>query len=261
MPPTATETFLNSALERDQVRQQGPSLHTFVVSWSGKHANAERIAKAVASSSDFVTVVYSDPDSGFAPAFPGESIRRPDDLFYGDKFHACLTHCRSDVLLLIHADCDCDNWAGIPESCRRGVVQIANLGVWVPFIDHTDWSLDRVEIDRIPDSPFSIVAQTDSIVFGLTRPIIDRLRKASFEGNVYGWGIEFMYNFYTYSIGRICVVDRSVPVRHPRGTAYSIEPAIIQAKEFLKQLTPAERVQSCLLDAIVRLRDRIRENG
>ena len=42
-------------------------------------------------------------------------------------------------------------------------------------------------------------------------------------------------------------------------TEYSTEAAFAEQCEFMKQLTPAERTQSALLDAIVRLHDRIEE--
>ena len=70
-----------------------------------------------------------------------------------------------------------------------------------------------------------------------------------------------MFNYYTYSVGMISVVDRSLLVQHPRSTEYSGEAATAQLEEFLKQLTPAERNQSALLDGIVELRDRIKQAG
>ncbi len=238
-----------------------PSIHTFVISWVGKHDNAERIAKAVASTSDFVTVVFSDPDRNLTPDFSCAVMRRSNDLFFGDKFRACIDSCEADVLLLIHADCDCDRWSAVPEHCRRAVEQNSNIGVWAPLIDFTDWGLDRTEIDKIPNSPFSIVAQTDAVVFGLTGKIVDRMRSANLDGNVYGWGTDHMYNYYAYSIGLISVVDRSIFVRHPHGTQYSYADAGAMQIEFLKQLTPTEREQSRLLEGIVRVRDRINEAG
>jgi hypothetical protein len=244
-----------------KVRNYEMSIHVFVISWDGKHDNAERIIKAVASQSNFVSVVYSDPDSTLSPVFSCPSIRRPNDLFFGDKFQACIDSCNADILLIICADCNCEGWSEVPERCRRAIEQISDIGVWAPLIDFTDWCLDRTEIDRIPNSPFSIVAQTDTIVFGLTRRIANRMREADLQANVYGWGIDSMFNSYTYSVGMISVVDRNVIVTHPSKTEYSFQAATIQQIDFLKQLTYAERTQSCLLDAVVRLRDIVEEAG
>jgi hypothetical protein len=263
MQPLATEaeTIVNSAPERDRAGRSRKSIHTFVISWFGKHDNAAKIAKAVAPASNSVTVVYSDPDRNLSRKFSCPSIRRPNDLFFSDKFQACIDSCEADIILIIHADCHCDHWYKVPEHCKRAVEQIPDIGVWAPLIDFNDWGIQRTEIDKIPNSPFSIVAQTDAIVVGLTRQIVDRMRKVNLTDNMYGWGIDLMYNYYTYSVGKISVVDRSLFVRHPRGTEYSMEAATTELCEFVKQLTPAERIQSALLDAIVRLRDRIKEEG
>jgi hypothetical protein len=260
-PATAAESIGNSTLESAQVGNSEKSIHTFVISWFGQHDNAERIIRAVAPTSNSVSVIYSDPDINLSPKFSCPAIRRPNDLFFGDKFQACVDSCDADIMLLIHADCNCDNWSKIPEHCRRAVEEIPNIGVWAPLIDFNYWSVDRTEIGRIQNSPFSVVAHTDTIVVGLTRQIVDRMRKANFGGNVYGWGIDLMFNYYTYSIGKISVIDRGLFVKHPSSTEYSWDAATSQQVEFLKQLTPAERAQSDLLDAIVRVRVRIMESG
>ena len=253
------ETIVGSAPEPDQTGNSGKSIYTFVISWFGKHDNANRIAKAVVPASNSVTVVYSDPGGNLSRKFFCPSIERPNDSFFSDKFRACIDSCDADIILIIHADCQCDHWHKIPAHCKRTIEENPDIGVWAPMIDFSDWGLERTEIDKIPDSSFSIVAQTDGIVVGLTRQIVDRMRKVNLANNVYGWGIDLMYNYYTYSIGKISVVDRSLFVRHPDRTQYSTEAAFAEQREFMKQLTPAERTQSAQLDAIVGLRDRIGE--
>ena len=68
-----------------------------------------------------------------------------------------------------------------------------------------------------------------------------------------------MFNYYTYSIGKISVVDKGLLVYHPRNTEYSGEAATQQLVQFLQQLTPAELIQSVLLHAIIRLRVRVEQ--
>jgi hypothetical protein len=263
MQASATEAkiIVDSPPEPDQARNSGKSLHTFVISWSGKHDNAERIAKAVVPTSNSVTVIYSDPNRDLSIEFLCPSIKRPNNFFFSDKFQACIDSCDADIILIIHADCHCDHWREIPERCKHTIEQNPDIGVWAPRIDFSDWRLERTEIAKIPDSSFSIVAQTDGIVVGLTRQIVDRMRKVNLTNNVYGWGIDLLFNCYTYSIGKISVVDRSIFVRHPATTEYSTESAFAEQCEFVKQLTPAERTQSALLDEIVHLHDRIKEAG
>jgi hypothetical protein len=259
MAQPATEAGIvgSATPESDEIRKL--SVHSFVISWYGKHGNAEKIIRAITAASDLVTVIYSDPDNNLYPKFSCRAVRRPNNLFFGDKFQACIDAFDSDVMLLIHADCDCDNWSEIPERCRHAAENIPNIGVWAPTIDFNYWSVERTEIDRIPNTSLSVVVHTDAIVVGLTRLIVERMRKADLEGNVYGWGIDPMFNYHTYAIGKISVIDRSLLVRHPSGTQYSWDAATAQQAEFLKQLTPAERAQSDLLDAVVRVRNRIME--
>jgi hypothetical protein len=237
------------------------SIHTFIISWSEKHDNAARIVKAVAPSSDAVTVVYSDSNDDFSPNFSCATIKRPNDLFFGDKFRTCIESCNTDILLAIHADCDCQDWSKVVRYCRRAFEQIPQIGVWVPLINYTYWSLDRTEIKRISNSPFTIVAQTNAIVVGLTRPILNRMKKANYDRNIYGWGIDPMFNYCAYSIGMISVVDASIFVQHPKTREYPSEIAAAEQVEFLKQLTPIERSQSLLLDTILRLRDEVRQKN
>lgn len=260
-PRIVVESIVNSSSELGRVRNTKTSIHVFVISWLGKHDNAERIVKAVTPTSNFVSVIYSDPDNNRSPQFSCPSVRRPNELFFGDKFKTCIDSCDADILLIIHADCDCNNWSEVPEHCIGAIDKYPNIGVWAPFINFTDWSLNITEIDKIKNSTLSIVAQTDGIVVGLTRRIVERMRRANLEGNLYGWGTDLMFNYYTYSIGMISVIDSNLLVRHPRGSQYQGEVAALQELEFLKQLTVAEKVQSDLLDAIVDLRYRMKQAG
>lgn len=249
------------APEPAQAQKHKYTIHTFIISWRGKHENAESIVKAVAQTSTFVSVIYSDPNVAISPEFSCPAIRRPNNLFFGDKFQTCLDLCASDILLIICADCSCNDWSEVTERCRRAIEQNFDIGVWAPLIESSDWDLDRTEIEKIPNSSLSIVAQTDSIVFGLTSQIADRIRQADLAENDYGWGIDLMFNYFTYSLGKISVVDRDILIEHRLGSNYPVAAATAQLIEFLKQLTLAEKTQSALLDAVVHLHDRIKEVG
>lgn len=72
----------------------GPSLHVMVISWPGQHENAVRIANELAGCAEHVSIVYSDPDPQLEPRAACELIRRPNHLFFGDKFKACVDFCR-----------------------------------------------------------------------------------------------------------------------------------------------------------------------
>ena len=92
-------------------------IHVFIISWAGQHDKAASIAGAVRGVAGKVSLVYSDPDPNLALEVDCSLIRRPDELFWGDKFRACLDAFDADLMLVIHADCKCEDW-----SDRKSVV-------------------------------------------------------------------------------------------------------------------------------------------
>lgn len=234
-----------------------PTLHIFIVSWAGQHANAARIAESLSGAADRLSIVYSDPDLALIPDAGCESIRRPNELYWGDKFKACLDACDEDLMLVIHADCQCDDWKGMAGKCREAHRKINNLGVWAPLVDWTPFDIANTVIATIDRSPLRVVAQTDAIVFSLSRPVADRMRRADYEKNIYGWGIPWMFVACAFSNNMLAVVDESVPVKHPQGRGYDENAARSQMNEFLQQLSPAELVQYRLLKSHIELNRRI----
>ena len=225
------------------------TLHTCIVSWRGRHADASRIAREVGPHSDRTTIVYSDPDPDTGPDNDHECVRRPDHLFFGDKFRACLDGFSMDALLLIHADCECDDWAGLVRSCRHALASRSSIGVWAPLIDYTGFDLPRTRVADLAHSTLSIVAHTDAIVLGMTRAVAERLQRADYERNLYGWGIGWMAVCHAYAHQMVAVVDRAIRVRHPRPRGYPSAEAGRQRDEFLQQLTAPEQIQRLLLQS------------
>ena len=217
-----------------------PSLHSFIISWSGRHEKAAMIATAVAATSNAVTVVYSSPDEQPAPKFPCPAIRRPNRLLWEDKFRAALNACRSDILLIIHADCETDDWSKVPASCRKAFTDVPRAAVWSPLIDGTIHNITRTLIHDIAGTDYAVVTQTDGIVFAITRPVMERMKKAVLDRNPHGWGIDTMMNCYAYSKGMFSIIDRGVAVHHPAGSGYDRSEAQSQMNIFLEQLTPEE---------------------
>lgn len=224
-----------------------PGIHAFVVSWAGQHEKAAAIAQAIRGVAAKVSVVYSDPDPGVAPNADCDLIRRPNELYWGDKFRTCLDACASDLLLVIHADCQCDDWPGLVRKCRDTMAGDPAIGVWAPLIYGANLDVRKTRIASIAGSPLMVVAQTDALVFALAPPVADRLRQASYEANLYGWGIDDMAAAYCYTRGLMVVVDASVLVQHPPSSTYSRAEAQAQKEAFLQQLTFAESIQHRLL--------------
>jgi hypothetical protein len=231
------------------------SLHVLIVSWAGRHDNAAMIAASMRDAADRVTIVYSDPDPAVAPEADCELVRRPDELFWGDKFKACLDACDADLMLVIHADCACDDWAALASKCRRTMDTTRIVGIWAPLVDWTPLALRRTRIAPIKSTSLCIVAQTDAIVFCFSRPVIARMKRARYEGNAYGWGFDTMAAAHAYSNRLLAVVDESVVVRHPRSRGYPEEAARAQCNAFLKQMDLHETVQNRLLWSHVKFND------
>lgn len=213
----------------------------FVISWRGQHERAVAIADAVGRGGSDVRIVYSDPDLVRVLDTDCPAIRRPDQFFWGDKFAACLQRCDADAMLVIQADCACDDWAGLVRRFGRVLAAVPQCAVWAPHIDGTPYTSDVSTFARLSVDGLFAAAQTDGIVLGLARPVMDRLRRARLDDNLYGWGIDFMAIAAAYSSDRLAIVDLSQRVEHPKVRGYPGDVAQEQCDAFLQQLSPIER--------------------
>jgi hypothetical protein len=213
----------------------------FVVSWHGQHERAAAIADAIYRGGGDVRIVFSDPDLVRVLDTECPAIRRPDNLFWADKFRACLDRCKADTMLVIQADCECDDWPGLVERCRSVLATVPQCAVWAPHIDGTPYSSAYATFDRLSADGLYAAVQTDGIVMGLARPVLERLRLARLDDNRYGWGIDQMAIAAAYATGHLAVVDLSQRVVHPAIRGYPTEEAHAQWQAFLKQLTPLEQ--------------------
>ena len=226
--------------------------HVFIISWAGQHENAIDISNDVLSVTDRVSIVYSDPDPEIILNAACQLIRRSNDLFWEDKFKSCLAVCGDSPILIIHADCKCDNWSAIIKSCTNSCSQIERIGVWTPKINGTYWDLSVTKIGGISDSNLSIVALTDAIVFYLSSDVIDRMRKVDYGSNPFGWGIDLLFCTAAHVSDYLVVVDESIEISHPKLTGYDSNSARVGMANFFKQFSLRERVQVELLTSFVK---------
>lgn len=231
------------------------SIHVFIISWRDQHESAIAIAKSIDGTADRISIVYSDPNPDLTLEVDCQQIRRRNDGFWGDKFKACLDACDSDLMLVIHADCDCEDWPSLVRKCRATMSKNPIIGVWAPLVDYTQFNLRRAGLLEIRSTSLTVVAQTDAIVFCLPKRILSRLKQTNYEGNNYGWGIDAMAIACAYASGMIAVVDRSLPVRHPRSRGYPTQAALAQCAEFYKQFQLAEVIQDKLLRSFIEAQD------
>jgi hypothetical protein len=229
-------------------------IHIFIISWAGQHENAIQICKQVIKSSNKATLIYSDPNPEMDFDLDCTIIRRPNELFWGDKFKSCLEHAEKSPILVIHADCQYSNWPALIQSCQNSTQKIPSIGVWSPLIDYVPWKMQTMLIANIADSPLRVVTRTDAIVFYLASPIVQRMKLANYDTNLYGWGIEWMFVCAAYAQGMITVIDSSIKVQHPNNTGYPKAEAQLQLTEFLKQLSMREEIQGRLLRSHIKLK-------
>lgn len=230
------------------------TIEAFILSWTGVHQNSLAIARALACHVDCLTLVYSDRDTGFALETDYPAIRMPDACFFAGKFKACLDACTADVMLVITGDVSCNDWAQLADKCRADFGSFDRLGLWAPLIDHSSWKLAQTCLERLADSSLCKVAQTDSIVFAMSRPVMTRMKRFDYRSNTYGWGIDWAAVACCYANGLFAAVDESILVDHPRQTAYEESACIVQMHEFLRQLEQGE------LRAYLKLQTRLRSS-
>lgn len=216
-------------------------LSVFVVSWRGQHDRAVVIANAIRHDGGDVRIISSDPDLRRLLDADCPVVRRPNHLFWADKFTACLERCDTNAMLLIQADSYCDDWPDLVRRCRRVLTAVHQSAVWAPYIDGTPYGSDVATFGRVTGDGAWAAAQTDGIVLGLARPVLDRLRQARLDGNLYGWGIDQVAVAAVYADGRMAAIDLSRRVVHPPARGYPTEVAHSQWQTFLLQFSAAEQ--------------------
>lgn len=232
------------------------STRIFIISWPRQHEKAADIARRLGGADRRIAIVYSDPNPDFTVPADCELIRRPNDLFWEDKFKACLDACGDDPMLVIHADCECADWPGLVAAHARAVAEFADIGVWAPAISGTPYGPDVVEVARLGDSPLTFAALTDGLVFALSPAVLKRMREVRYGSNRFGWGIDVLFCVAAYALRKWVVVDRSVQVAHQPGRGYNSAEAREGMYRFLSQLETMEAVQWALLQGYIRYKYR-----
>jgi hypothetical protein len=227
------------------------SVQIFIISWKGQHENAELIANQLNSINNQVSIVYSDPNPNFTFETKCRLIKRSNELFWGDKFKACLDHCDSENLLIIHADCECNNWLGLVNNYSKAIKEISNLGVWSPEINFTFFTTELTSLFLINTSSYEIVCYIDGIVFGISKLIQNRMKLANYQDNKFGWCIDRMFASFALSMNKLLIVDKSVKVNHPKLRGYESSEAKKQGNSFLEQLSTSEKIYDKLTQSYI----------
>ena len=240
-----------SSLGEKSLRQPGDDvaattsarLDVIVISWQGQHGNAAHIAQALSAAPGLrVVVIYSNA-AETAETGAGEWIQVPNAHFFGWKFRRALDCVRreSPGMVIVQADARTSDWAGLLARCGEQFARIPDLGLWTPRISYTPWSPRRVDIAPIAGTDLMHVAQTDGIVLGLARPVVERLRHLDYDANNLGWGIDSVAIAFSFAHGLKVVRDDGGQVLHPKCRGYDRRLALHQWQRFLLQMTDAEK--------------------
>jgi hypothetical protein len=230
-----------------------PDIHIFIISWKGQHENATFIANQFNDINNQVSIVYSDPDPEYAFSVGCKLIKRSNELFFGDKFKACLDNCESENLLIIHADCKCKNWVNLVNNYDKAIKEISNLGVWSPEINFTFFVPELISLFAINNTDLEIVCYIDGIVFGFSKTIQNRMILASYQDNKFGWCIDRMIACFALSINKLLIIDKSIQVEHPKNRGYEASNAKKQGDFFLEQLSNSEKIYNKLMQSYINL--------
>lgn len=226
-------------------------MNIFIISWAGKHEKAALIAKQILRTNSKVTIVYSDPDPNLFLNATCDLICRQNELFWEDKFKACLDATGNNGMLVIHADCNCDDWEFLVKRCIDINLNIKNIGVWTPNIYGTYWNINNSRVGNIEKYNLVISAMTDGIVFYLSPQVIDRMRQFKYGDNKFGWGINSAFCSISYVINKLVVIDAVVNVFHPPERGYDSLEAEKLKNTFINQFSLQERLQYVLLRTFV----------
>ena len=229
-----------------------PDIHIFIISWKGHHKNATFIANQLNDINDQVSIVYSDPDPKYNFKASCKLIKRSNDLFWGDKFKACLDNCESENMLIIHADCKYNDWINLVIKYDKAIKKIPNLGVWSPKINYTFYSTELTSLFTVSNPDYEVVCYIDGIVFGFSKIIQNRMRLVSYQDNKFGYWIDRLIACFALSTNKLLITDKSIQVQHPKSKGYSASDAQKQGEVFLnEQFSPSEKVLNKLIQSYI----------
>ena len=231
-------------------------MRIFIISWVGQHEKAAAIARALDRWRDRTAIVYSDPDPSVEPQALCQKIRRPNDLFWGDKFKACLEAADPDLMIILHADCDFGDWPRLIDRCFHAFKTVPRLGMWAPSILGCYYEVEYTRLGRIDGTSLSIAAHADALCFAVTPDVTARMKQADYSANNYGWGIGWLMTATAYSRNMIVAVDESLVVQHELERGYPNDAARIQKNQFMRQFSIQETIQYSLLENYISVQRR-----
>jgi hypothetical protein len=217
----------------------------YVISWEGNEDLARAIASSLDGHVDRLVVIYSNA-AGTPASGPGEWIQSPNSDYYAEKFATTVSHFDGDVMLQVHADARCDDWAALARRCREVFETRSRVGVWQPETSGAAVpSSMSVLAERLvrdsPDGSLREALATENIVWALARSVCDRFRGHDLSLDHYGWGTVSAVTAVTHANLLDVVIDATVSVDHTPGSSYDSDAADVAQFAFARAfLDPLE---------------------
>lgn len=229
-------------------------VHAIIFVWPGHVENGTTIARQLRGCVERLTVIdasESQVPADLAQAPDLEWLSVDPQFYYGSKFKKATQIFDGDVLLQIQADARSDDWPKLVRCCRAAFDQQQDIGVWSPDVWFTLFPTDQVSLYRVGTSTRYVVAQSDCIVWALTKPVVERLGRFDFSANNLGWGIDWAAMAYCFANQLTVVRDKAITIEHPRSRNYDTVKAREQMFAFVEQFSAAELTQYHLLEGFI----------
>lgn len=236
------EQFIAPAVSAAPPESRVPTVEVVVISWQGMGDSTRRIAAQVDRMANVsLRIIYSNAAETLEEG-PGLWQQVSNKKYFGLKFAAALADCVSDVLLIIQADALFADWSRIIERCQSRFAHRPQLGLWAPRIDYTPWTPERVDVRSMGDQGLTAVAQTDGVVLAFSRAVMDRLRQLDYGCNNLGWGIDWIAVCHCYVHGLEVLREDEQTVIHSPSRGYGWRDAVLQCRDFMRQMDDQEQV-------------------
>ena len=181
-----------------------------------KDDNARRISHSL-SCENYVIDSSGIAKSGFIAT---------DEPLYGGCLNKAIQHfLRTEAT---HMFIVCSDVIGDVNSVIQKSEQLhSNIGIYAPSIEGQGWEQNKPQGMNTRHVLFA-----EGIIGCYHRDIIETSLPVV-RGNLYGWGTDLYMGYVCELLGMDCIVDDSLVIYHPYGSAYSQRLARRQMKRFI----------------------------
>ena len=232
---------------------KSPHVCVGIVSWQDMHHKAENIARSIDEIGIDVYVVHSD-SSGDRKFGSGTWITVSNDYYWGMKFNTILRLADGyHACLIIQADVVCEDWIKVLHLFVSNLMQCSSLGLWTVDVNYSYYDFLSSSIYRSSEVEYCVLI-TDGLVWGLSRSIMDSMKTLDYSDNKFGWGIEIAAAVFAILQARVAILDKSIHLEHPQGSAYPKKNAREDQARFLLQLPLLQRSIAKLIFGFIAFR-------